>query len=247
MYVVHQEMHNSKHAESHTINIYMFRSLLRPSSGYKMNTFCPVGINELHMFHICTLQHIAIYIVHQQMHNRLTCEQMTTVGCRQCVPAPTNPTVQVNQQTETVFGQHIGYLHYQNVLCLPTEPMKGDKSQLWFRQALCQCLCCSSMCKHVKVHPVLITKRHTTHKYSPSLSISFGLCHSHNVDPFSMFSHTARNFDWSQCQCTIMPAVLPLLCSQCLPPLAPCTTWASDNYFQNTSGTQNLIYRILEL
>lgn len=51
--------------------------------------------------------------------------------------------------------------------------------------------------------------------------------------------------------CTVMPAVLPThLCSQRLPPLppiAPPTTWASDNYFQNSSGAQNLFYRIHEI
>ena len=36
-------------------NTYMFQSLLQSSSGYKMNSFCLLGINEHHMFHIHAL------------------------------------------------------------------------------------------------------------------------------------------------------------------------------------------------
>jgi hypothetical protein len=121
------------------------------------------------------------------------------------------------------------------VLPLPTEPTKGDRSHLWFKQALHHCLCCPSMCTHIKCHLSAFkptgTVRILPHRLHVSGYVSLAPCGpiQHVLPHCEKFWLVSMPHAQS-CQ-QYSP---PHLCSQHLPPIAPPTPWASDNYFQIT-------------
>jgi hypothetical protein len=110
--------------------------------------------------------------VMHQLQNSQICERTTTVGrCQVCPRRLSQPLGELG--TRDRLWLPCRPFCGQKVFPFPKEPVNADECQLWFRLAVCHCLCSASKWKHIKFH---LSAYSQCTKYSASLGTCLGLC-----------------------------------------------------------------------